>query len=112
MMAQPFAILEWMDVWGIRNGCSTHTLLYLILLGAGVGMRLLVKRKRDFWRFAGVSVGLYAVCEVIVDFEDVWHVSWNLYSAAHTIGTVCVCFAAGFLLCALVCLILRRKQLH
>lgn len=112
MMVQPFLILELIYVIGILNGFSTHTLLYLILLGAGVGMRLLVKRQRDFWCFAGVSAALYAVCEVIVDFDDVWHISWSLYSTAYTIGTVCFCFAAGLLLCALICRILRRKQLH
>lgn len=111
-MIQPFAILKLMYVGGILSGFTAHTFLYLLLCGAGIGMRLLVKRKRDFWRLAGVSVGLWVVCELLVDFEDVWHIPWNLYSIAHTIGTVCVCFAAGFLLCTLVCLILRRKQLH
>lgn len=111
MMVQPFWILNLIYVAGILNGFSASTLLYLLLFGAGVGMRLLVKRKRDFWKFAGVSVALYAVCEVLVDFEDVWHISWNLYSTAHTIGAVCFCFAAGFLLCALICRLLRRKEL-
>lgn len=111
-MIQPFEILRLIYIVGILNGFSAQTLLYLLLCGAGVGMRLMVQRRRDFWCFAGVSVGLWAVCELLVDFGDVWHVSWNLWSAAYTIGTACVCFAAGLLLCALVCLILRRKPLH
>lgn len=110
-MVQPFWILNLIYVAGILNGFSTYTLLYLLLFGAGVGMRLLMKRRRNFWMFAGVSVALYAVCEMLVDFEDVWHIPWNLYTTAHMIGAVCFCFAAGFLLCALVCRLLNRKEL-
>ena len=84
-------------------------LLYLILLAAGIGMRLVVKRKRDFGVLAGESAGLWIVCEILVDIGSVREMPLGLFSAAYTVGSVCFCFAVGFLLCSLVCRLLHRR---
>ncbi|MEF2700027.1 MAG: hypothetical protein U0N08_02520 [Oscillospiraceae bacterium] len=104
-----FALLKLMYTTAILNGMNSHTLLYLILLAAGIGMRLVVKRKRDFGILAGVSAGLWIVCEILVDIGSVWEIPLGLFSAAYTVGSVCFCFAVGFLLCSLVCRLLHRR---
>lgn len=55
----------------------------------------------------GIRAGLWLVCEIIVDIGAVHEMSIGLFSAA-ALGLM---FALGLLLSALVCRLLRRKQL-
>ena len=59
----------------------------------------------------GISAGLWLVCEILVDIGAVHEMSIGLFSAAAALGAMGLMFALGLLLCALVCRLLRRKQL-
>lgn len=107
---EPFALLQFMGTV-IRSGMTGMIVLYLLLLAGGVGVRCLLQRRRDFWTAAGVSVGLWLACEVIVDIGSAREINISLFSAATTVGAMCFSFALGLLLCALICRLLRRKQL-
>ena len=76
-------------------------------------------RRRRAVRFAaparfpdgrGISAGLWLVCEIIVDIGAMHEMSIGLFSAA-ALGAMGLMFALGLLLGALVCRLLRRKQL-
>ncbi len=58
----------------------------------------------------GIRAGLWLVCEIIVDIGAVHEMSIGLFSAA-ALGATGLMFALGLLLGALVCRLLRRKQL-
>lgn len=58
----------------------------------------------------GIRAGLWLVCEIIVDIGAVHEMSIGLLSAA-ALGVMGLMFALGLLLGALVCRLLRRKQL-
>lgn len=60
---------------------------------------------------SGISAGLWLVCEILVDIGAVHEMSIGLFSAAAALGAMGLMFALGLLLCALVCRLLRRKQL-
>ena len=77
---------------------------------AGVGVRCVLQRRRDFRTAVGIRAGLWLVCEIIVDIGAVHEMSIGLFSAA-ALGAMGLMFALGLLLCALVCRLLRRKQL-
>ena len=78
---------------------------------AGVGVRCVLQRRRDFRAAVGISAGLWLVCEIIVDIGSVHEMSVGLFSAAATLGALGFSFALGLGLAALVCRLLRRKQL-
>lgn len=63
------------------------------------GVRCVLQRRRDFRTAVGISAGLWLVCEIIVGIGAVHEMSMGLM------------FALGLLLGALVCRLLRRKQL-
>lgn len=107
---EPFALVKMMGTF-VANGMTGQIVLYLLLLAAGVGVRCVLQRRRDFWTAAGISAGLWLVCEIIVDIGSVHEMSVGLFSAAATLGALGFSFALGLLLCALVCRLLRRKQL-
>lgn len=107
---EPFALLKMMGIF-VTGGITGRIVLYLLLLAAGVGVRCALQRRRDFWTAAGISAGLWLVCEIIVDIGSVHEMSISLFSAAATLGALGFSFALGLLLCALVCRLLRRKQL-
>lgn len=77
---------------------------------AGVGVRCVLQRRRDFRTAVGIRAGLWLVCEIIVDIGAVHEMSIDLFSAA-ALGAMGLMFALGLLLGALVCRLLRRKQL-
>ena len=77
---------------------------------AGVGVRCVLQRRRDFRTAVGIRAGLWLVCEIIVDIGAVHEMSIGLFSAA-ALGAMGLMFALGLLLGALVCRLLRRKQL-
>ena len=77
---------------------------------AGVGVRCVLQRRRDFRTAVGIRAGLWLVCEIIVDIGAVHEMSIGLFSAA-ALGATGLMFALGLLLGALVCRLLRRKQL-
>ena len=77
---------------------------------AGVGVRCVLQRRRDFRTAVGIRAGLWLVCEIIVDIGAVHEMSIGLFSAA-ALGAMGLMFAIGLLLGALVCRLLRRKQL-
>ena len=72
--------------------------------------RCVLQRPRDFRTAVGISAGLWLVCEIIVDIGAVHEMSIGLFSAA-ALGAMGLMFALGLLLGALVCRLLRRKQL-
>lgn len=76
-----------------------------------VGVRCVLQRRRDFRAAVGISAGLWLVCEILVDIGAVHEMSIGLFSAAAALGAMGLMFALGLLLCALVCRLLRRKQL-
>lgn len=78
---------------------------------AGVGGRCVLQRRRDFRTAVGIRAGLWLVCEIIVDIGAVHEMSIGLFSAAAALGAMGLMFALGLLLGALVCRLLRRKQL-
>ena len=106
---EPFALLKMMGIF-VTGGITGRIVLYLLLLAAGVGVRCALQRRRDFWTAAGISAGLWLVCEIIVDIGSVHERSIGLFSAA-ALGAMGLMFALGLLMCALVCRLLRRKQL-
>ena len=77
---------------------------------AGVGVRCVLQRRCDFRTAVGIRAGLWLVCEIIVDIGAVHEMSIGLFSAA-ALGAMGLMFALGLLLGALVCRLLRRKQL-
>lgn len=77
---------------------------------AGVGVRCVLQRRRDFRTAVGIRAGLWLVCEIIVDIGAVHEMSIGLFSAA-ALGAMGLMFALGLLPGALVCRLLRRKQL-
>ncbi len=77
---------------------------------AGVGVRCVLQRRRDFRTAVGIRAGLWLVCEIIADIGAVHEMSIGLFSAA-ALGAMGLMFALGLLLGALVCRLLRRKQL-
>ena len=105
---EPFALVKMMGTF-VANGMTGRIVLYLLLLAAGVGVRCVLQRRRDFRAAVGISVGL--VCEILVDIGAVHEMSIGLFSAAAALGAMGLMFALGLLLCALVCRLLRRKQL-
>lgn len=107
---EPFALLKMMGIF-VTGGITGRIVLYLLLLAAGIGVRCALKRRRNFWTAAGISTGLWLVCEIIVDIGSVHEMSISLFSAAATLGALGFSFALGLLLAALVCRLLRRKQL-
>lgn len=107
---EPFALVKMMGTF-VANGMTGRIVLYLLLLAAGVGVRCALQRRRDFRTAAGISAGLWLVCEIIVDIGSVHEMSVGLFSAAATLGAMGLMFALGLLLGALVCRLLRRKQL-
>ncbi len=107
---EPFALLKMMGIF-VTGGITGRIVLYLLLLAAGVGVRCALQRRRDFWTAAGISAGLWLVCEILVDIGSVREMSVSLFSGAVTLGARGFSFALGLLLCALVCRLLRRKQL-
>ena len=72
--------------------------------------RCVLQRRRDFRTAVGIRAGLWLVCEIIVDIGAVQEMSIGLFSAA-ALGAMGLMFALGLLLGALVCRLLRRKQL-
>ena len=72
--------------------------------------RCVLQRRRDFRTAVGISAGLWLVCKIIVDIGAMHEMSIGLFSAA-ALGAMGLMFALGLLLCALVCRLLRRKQL-
>lgn len=78
---------------------------------ADVGVRCVLQRRRDFRTAVGIRAGLWLVCEIIVDIGAVHEMSIGLFSAAAALGAMGLMFALGLLLSALVCRLLRRKQL-
>lgn len=72
--------------------------------------RCVLQRRRDFRTAVGISAGLWLVCEIIVDIGAMHEMSIGLFSAA-ALGAMGLMFALGLLLGALVCRLLRRKQL-
>ena len=107
---EPFALLKMMGIF-VTGGITGRIVLYLLLLAVGVGVRCALQRRRDFWTAAGISAGLWLVCEIIVDIGSVHEMSVGLFSAAATLGALGFSFALGLGLAALVCRLLRRKQL-
>ena len=107
---EPFALLKMMGIFA-ANGMTGRIVLYLLLLAAGVGVRCVLQRRRDFRAAVGISAGLWLVCEIIVDIGSVHEMSISLFSAAATLGALGFSFALGLGLAALVCRLLRRKQL-
>ena len=107
---EPFALLKMMGPF-VTGGITGRIVLYLLLLAAGIGVRCALQRRRDFWPAAGISAGLWLVCEIIVDIGSVHEMSVSLFSAAATLGALGFSFALGLGLAALVCRLLRRKQL-
>ena len=63
---EPFALLKMMGIF-VTGGITGRIVLYLLLLAAGVGVRCALQRRRDFRTGAGISAGLWLVCEIIVD---------------------------------------------
>lgn len=78
---------------------------------ADVGVRCVLQRRRDFRTAVGIRAGLWLVCEIIVDIGAVHEMSIGLFSTAAALGAMGLMFALGLLLGALVCRLLRRKQL-
>ena len=78
---------------------------------ADVGVRCVLQRRRDFRTAVGIRAGLWLVCEIIVDIGTMHEMSIGLFSAAAALGAMGLMFALGLLLGALVCRLLRRKQL-
>ena len=89
---EPFALLKMMGIF-VTGGITGRIVLYLLLLAAGI------------------SAGLWLVCEIIVDIGSVHEMSVSLFSAAATLGALGFSFALGLGLAALVCRLLHRKQL-
>lgn len=107
---EPFALLRMM--WTlIANGLTSRLILYFILIAAGICSRLALKHKHSFRIVTAVSVGLWAICEVIVDIGSAREILVQLFSFAFLIGSLSFCFALGFLICSLVCKLIHRKQL-
>ena len=73
--------------------------------------RCVLQRRRDFRTAVGIRAGLWLVCEIIVDIGAMHEMSIGLFSAAATLGALGFSFALGLGLAALVCRLLRRKQL-
>lgn len=107
---EPFALVKMMGTF-VANGITGRIVLYLLLFAAGVGVRCVLQRRRDFRAAVGISAGLWLVCEILVDIGAVHEMSIGLFSAAAALGAMGLMFALGLLLCALVCRLLRRKQL-
>ena len=63
---EPFALLKMMGIF-VTGGITGRIVLYLLLLAAGIGVRCALQRRRDFRTAAGISAGLWLVCEIIVD---------------------------------------------
>ena len=97
---EPFALVKMMGTF-VANGMTGRIVLYLLLLAAGVGVRCVLQRRRDFRAAVGISVGLWLVCEILVDIGAVHEMSIGLFSAAAALGAMGLMFALGLLLCAL-----------
>ena len=63
---EPFALVKMMGTF-VANGMTGRIVLYLFLLAAGVGVRCVLQRRRDFRVAVGISAGLWLVCEILVD---------------------------------------------
>ena len=107
---KPFTLLEMLWTF-VSAGMMGRIVLYLLLIAAGVGARCLFARRREFWLAAGISTGLWVVCEIIGDIGAAHEGSISLFSAAYTLGALSFCFAVGLWLCALICRLVHRKQL-
>ena len=97
-----FALVELMYELGFCNRFRSHTVLFLLVIAMGVGMRLLVRQRRDCLVIMPSSLILYVICELIVDFESNY-----IYDLAFFIGEISLCFTLGFALCSLVFQIMR-----
>ena len=97
---EPFALLKMMGIF-VTGGITGRIVLYLLLLAAGIGVRCALQRRRDFWTAAGISTGLWLVCEIIVDIGAMHEMSIGLFSAAATVGALGFSFALGLGLAAL-----------
>ena len=73
--------------------------------------RCVLQRRRDFRTAVGIRAGLWLLCEIIVDIGAMHEMSIGLFSAAAALGAMGLMFALGLMLGALVCRLLRRKQL-
>lgn len=107
---KPFALLSMMWMF-VSNGLTSKLILYLLLIAAGAGVRLMIKHKRDFNVVTAVSIGLWVICELVVDIGSAREISTQIFSSACMIGALSFCFAIGFLLCTFVCSALLHKQL-
>ena len=96
---EPFALLKMMDLCDRRHHRTDRS------------VSAPACRRRDFRAAVGISAGLWLVCEILVDIGAVHEMSIGLFSAAAALGAMGLMFALGLLLCALVCRLLRRKQL-
>ena len=55
---EPFALVKMMGTF-VANGITGRIVLYLLLLAAGVGVRCVLQRRRDFRAAVGISAGLW-----------------------------------------------------
>lgn len=99
---KPFALIELIYELGFCNGLRYYTILLLLAFCMGIGMCLLVKQRRDCWALTLASLALYVLCELIIDFD----ISF-LFGFAQIVGAIGLFFTLGFILCALVCVIVR-----
>lgn len=74
---EPFALVKMMGTF-VANGMTGQIVLYLLLLAAGVGVRCVLQRRRDFRAAVGISAGLWLVCEILVDIGAVHEMSIGL----------------------------------
>ena len=107
---EPFALLKMMGIF-VTGGITGRIVLYLLLLAAVDAVRCALQPPRDFWTAAGIRAELCHLFEINVDIESDHEMSISLFSAAATLGALGFSFALGLLLAALVCRLLRRKQL-
>lgn len=107
---EPFALVKMMGTF-VANGMTGQIVLYLLLACRRRRVRCVLQRRRDFRAAVGISAGLWLVCEILVDIGAVHEMSIGLFSAAAALGAMGLSLRLGLLLCALVCRLLRRKQL-
>lgn len=103
---EPFALLKLMYVIGLRNGFNTHTILYIIVIVVGFAARFLVKQKKNFHILVTASIGLWVLCELVIDFD----IS-SPYALAFFIGKISFCFSLGFLLGSFFCKVFHMHTL-
>lgn len=82
---EPFALVKMMGTF-VANGMTGRIVLYLLLLAAGVGVRCVLQRRRDFRTAVGISAGLWLVCEILVDIGAVHEMSIGLVQRRRRAG--------------------------